>query len=298
MNIYKCLVIFLMAIVFNLNVIKIYCRPQLTPPQQQWCHVPSHCLKAFYNAAMDSIAQKRTRFNLDPLQLDLNTSWMRTKIAWGNRFEGGWIYDNRGVLLTYADLGSQSQNFQTNSEFAASSPTQTFTQETASGNGTDGGIKVATDAIQAAQAVHAFMGMTKMGQAAVFETRGNLDCHVILRGGKQPNYSAADVAAACAMLQGAGLREQVMVDVSHANSSKQHRRQIEVAADVAAQVAAGDRRIMGVMIESHLEEGRLDIVPGTPLKPGVSVTDACISMAQTIPVLQALAQAVRTRRAG
>ena len=165
-------------------------------------------------------------------------------------------------------------------------------------NGTDGGVKVATDAIQAASAVHAFMGMTKMGQAAVFETRGNQDCHVILRGGKQPNYSAADVAAACALLHGAGLREQVMVDVSHANSSKQHRRQIEVAADVAAQIAAGDRRIIGVMIESHLEEGRQDIVPGVPLKPGVSVTDACISMAQTIPVLQALARAVRARRAG
>ena len=164
-------------------------------------------------------------------------------------------------------------------------------------NGTDGGVKVATDAIQAASAVHAFMGMTKMGQAAVFETRGNQDCHVILRGGKQPNYSAADVAATCALLKAAGLREQVMVDVSHANSSKQHRRQIEVAADVAAQVAGGERRIMGVMIESHLEEGRQDIVPGTPLKPGVSVTDACISMAQTVPVLQGLADAVRARRA-
>jgi 3-deoxy-7-phosphoheptulonate synthase len=100
------------------------------------------------------------------------------------------------------------------------------------------------------------------------------------------------------LLQAAGLRQQVMVDVSHANSSKQHQRQIEVATDVAGQIAGGDHRIMGVMIESHLEGGRQDIVPGTPLKPGVSVTDACISMAQTIPVLQALAQAVRTRRAG
>ena len=163
-------------------------------------------------------------------------------------------------------------------------------------NGTDGGVKVATDAIQAASARHAFMGMTKMGQAAVFETRGNSDCHVILRGGKTPNYSASDVAATCALLKAAGLREQVMVDVSHANSSKQHRRQIDVAADVAAQIAAGDRRIMGLMVESNLEEGRQDIVPGTPLKPGVSVTDACISMAQTIPVLQGLAQAVRARR--
>ncbi|MDO8887648.1 MAG: 3-deoxy-7-phosphoheptulonate synthase [Hydrogenophaga sp.] len=164
-------------------------------------------------------------------------------------------------------------------------------------NGTDGGVKVASDAIQAAQASHAFMGMTKMGQAAIFETRGNDDCHVILRGGAQPNYSTADVNAACALLRKAGLREQVMVDVSHANSSKQHQRQIEVAADVATQVAAGDQRIMGVMIESHLHEGRQDIVPGQALRPGVSVTDACIGFEQTVPVLQGLAAAVRARRA-
>ena len=163
-------------------------------------------------------------------------------------------------------------------------------------NGTDGGIKVATDAIQAAQAPHAFMGMTKMGQSAIFETRGNDDCHVILRGGKLPNYAKADVDAACALLKSAGLREQVMIDVSHANSSKQHQRQIDVAAEVAAQVAEGDSRIMGVMIESHLQEGRQDIVPGQPLQPGVSVTDACISFAQTVPVLQGLAAAVRARR--
>ncbi len=163
-------------------------------------------------------------------------------------------------------------------------------------NGTDGGIKVATDAIQAAQASHAFMGMTKMGQAAIFETRGNGDCHVILRGGKQPNYAASDVDAACSLLTAAGLRPQVMIDVSHANSSKQHQRQIAVAQEVAQQIAAGDRRITGIMIESHLEEGRQDIVAGTPLKHGVSVTDACISMAQTVPVLHNLAAAVRTRR--
>ncbi len=164
-------------------------------------------------------------------------------------------------------------------------------------NGTDGGVKVASDAIQAAQASHAFMGMTKMGQSAIFETRGNDDCHVILRGGQQTNYAAADVDAASALLVKAGLRPQVMIDVSHANSSKQHQRQIDVAADVAAQVAAGDARITGLMIESHLQEGRQDIVEGQPLQPGVSVTDACISMAQTVPVLQQLAAAVRTRRA-
>ncbi len=164
-------------------------------------------------------------------------------------------------------------------------------------NGTDGGVKVASDAIQAASAQHAFMGMTKMGQAAIFETRGNADCHVILRGGKQPNYSEADVSAACALLKGAGLREQVMVDVSHANSSKQHRKQIEVADALAQQIGSGDARICGVMIESHLQEGRQDIVVGEPLQHGVSVTDACIGWEQTVPVLAVLAAAVRQRRA-
>jgi phospho-2-dehydro-3-deoxyheptonate aldolase len=122
-------------------------------------------------------------------------------------------------------------------------------------NGTDGGVKVAADAVVAAAAPHAFMGMTKMGQAAIFETRGNTDCHVILRGGKKPNYSAEDVEAACAARK-SGLREQVMIDFSHANSEKQHRRQIDVAANVAGQIEAGEQRITGVMIESHLEEGR------------------------------------------
>ncbi|MDZ7858985.1 MAG: 3-deoxy-7-phosphoheptulonate synthase [Sphaerotilus sp.] len=165
-------------------------------------------------------------------------------------------------------------------------------------NGTDGGVRVATDAILAASAPHAFMGMTKMGVAAVFETTGNADCHVILRGGKAPNYSAADVEAACTLLRGAGLREQVMIDLSHANSSKQHRRQIDVADDIAGQIAGGERRITGVMIESHLEEGRQDLRPGEPLRHGVSITDACISLAQTEPVLRRLAEAVRARRAG
>ena len=163
-------------------------------------------------------------------------------------------------------------------------------------NGTDGGVRVASDAIQAAQAPHAFMGMTKMGQAAIFETRGNDDCHVILRGGKVPNYGAAEVDAACGLLRAAGLREQVMVDVSHANSGKQHQRQIAVAEDVAAQVSAGEHRIIGLMLESHLEEGRQDIVPAQALRAGVSVTDACISMVQTEPVLATLAAAVRARR--
>ena len=163
-------------------------------------------------------------------------------------------------------------------------------------NGTDGGIKVAADAVVAARASHAFMGMTKMGQAAIFETRGNQDAHIILRGGRQPNYAAADVEAACQVLVASGLAPQVMIDVSHANSSKQHTRQMDVTRDVAAQIAAGDRRIMGLMIESHLQEGRQDLQPGVALQYGVSITDACISLAQTVPLLQALAQAVQQRR--
>ncbi len=163
-------------------------------------------------------------------------------------------------------------------------------------NGTDGSIQVAADAILAARAPHAFMGMTKMGMAAIFETRGNDDCHVILRGGKTPNYDAAHVAATCDALRSAGLREQVMIDVSHGNSSKQHQRQIAVAHDVAAQVAGGERRICGVMIESHLEEGRQDLRPGVPLKHGVSITDACIGFRDTLPLLHDLAAAVRARR--
>ncbi|MEP6875161.1 MAG: 3-deoxy-7-phosphoheptulonate synthase [Burkholderiales bacterium] len=163
-------------------------------------------------------------------------------------------------------------------------------------NGTDGSIRIAADAILAARAPHAFMGMTKMGMAAIFETRGNDDCHLILRGGKAPNYDAAHVASSCAVLHAAGLREQLMIDVSHGNSSKKYLRQIEVAQDVAGQIAGGDRRIVGVMIESHLEEGRQDLVPGVALKRGVSITDACIGFVQTVPVLRELAGAVRARR--
>ena len=165
-------------------------------------------------------------------------------------------------------------------------------------NGTDGSIKIAADAVLAACAPHAFMGVTKMGVAAIFETLGNADCHLILRGGKVPNYDAAHVASSCDTLRAAGLREQVMIDVSHGNSSKQYARQVDVALDVAAQIAAGDHRITGVMIESHLDAGHQDLVPGVALKHGVSITDACLGFAQTVPVLQALAAAVRTRRAG
>ncbi|MDO5653223.1 MAG: 3-deoxy-7-phosphoheptulonate synthase [Brachymonas sp.] len=165
-------------------------------------------------------------------------------------------------------------------------------------NGTEGSVKIAADAVVAAQSAHAFIGMTKMGQTAIFETRGNRDCHIILRGGKAPNYTAEHVAAACEVLRANGLREQVMIDLSHANSSKQHHKQIDVAADVASQIAGGETRITGVMIESHLQEGRQDLGDNiTALQHGVSITDACISMEQTLPVLRQLAEAVQKRRA-
>jgi 3-deoxy-7-phosphoheptulonate synthase len=164
-------------------------------------------------------------------------------------------------------------------------------------NGTDGNIKIAVDAIKAAAAPHHFLSVTKGGHSAIVATEGNRDCHLILRGGKQPNYDAAHVAAACAELAASGLAERVMIDFSHANSSKQFARQMNVGADVAAQLAGGERRVVGVMIESHIDEGRQDLVPGQPLRYGVSITDACIGFAHTETLLEDLAAAVRQRRA-
>jgi len=163
-------------------------------------------------------------------------------------------------------------------------------------NGTDGNIRIAVDAIKAAAARHHFISVTKSGHVAVFKTAGNEDCHVILRGGKRPNYDAASVDAACKELAAAGLRQEVMVDLSHANSSKQYEKQIEVGRNVAAQIAGGEQRIMGVMIESHLKPGRQDQCPGKPLEYGVSITDACIGWDDTVPLLRELAGAVRNRR--
>ena len=163
-------------------------------------------------------------------------------------------------------------------------------------NGTDGSVKVAVDAVRAAAAPHAFMGMTKSGQAAIFDTTGNEDCHVILRGGRTTNYDAASIGAAARELAAAGLAPRLMVDFSHANSSKQYQRQMDVGADVAAQLAAGDDRIMGVMVESNLNPGRQDLVAGQPLARGVSITDACIGWEDTAALLETLANGVRARR--
>jgi len=163
-------------------------------------------------------------------------------------------------------------------------------------NGTDGNVRIAVDAIKAAASRHHFISVTKSGHVAVFKTAGNEDCHVILRGGKTPNYGHASVEAACADLAAAGLRQHVMIDFSHANSSKQYQKQVEVGADVAGQLAAGERRVMGVMIEGHINAGRQDLVPGRKLDYGVSITDACLGWAETEGLLVTLAEGVRRRR--
>jgi 3-deoxy-7-phosphoheptulonate synthase len=164
-------------------------------------------------------------------------------------------------------------------------------------NGTDGSVQMAADALVACRAPHAFLGMTKMGVGAVFETEGNEDCHIILRGGSRgPNYEPHDIDAACAILRKAGATERVMVDCSHANSGKDWRRQPWVAQELARQIRGGEQRILGVMIESHLREGRQDLKPGVPLAPGVSITDGCVGWDSTEEVLRELAAAVRERR--
>jgi 3-deoxy-7-phosphoheptulonate synthase len=163
-------------------------------------------------------------------------------------------------------------------------------------NGTDGNVKIAVDAVGAASHPHHFLAVTKEGQATVAATAGNPDGHVILRGGKTPNYGAEHVAAACRELEKAGLRPRLMIDASHANSSKRPENQPKVVDDVAAQVEGGERRVVGVMIESHLVAGRQDLVPGQPLVYGQSITDACIDWPASVGVLERLASAVRLRR--
>ncbi|MEF8719144.1 MAG: 3-deoxy-7-phosphoheptulonate synthase AroG [Candidatus Accumulibacter necessarius] len=163
-------------------------------------------------------------------------------------------------------------------------------------NGTDGNIRIAIDAIRAAQSPHHFLSVTKAGHSAIVSTGGNEDCHVILRGGKVPNYDAAHVDAACKEIAAAGLAARLMVDASHANSSKRFKQQIQVVTDTASQLAAGDERIIGVMVESHLVEGRQDLVPGQPLEYGKSITDACLGWEDSLMVLEMLAKGVRARR--
>jgi 3-deoxy-7-phosphoheptulonate synthase len=163
-------------------------------------------------------------------------------------------------------------------------------------NGTDGNIRIAVDAIKAAASPHHFLSVTKQGQSAIVSTTGNEDCHVILRGGKTPNYDSESVNAAAHELANAGLNSKLMIDCSHANSLKQYKMQIEVAKNVAQQLADGEDKIMGVMVESHLNEGRQEHSVGCQLEYGKSITDPCLGWSDTLQVLETLAAGVRARR--
>ncbi|MBU3740196.1 MAG: 3-deoxy-7-phosphoheptulonate synthase [Rhodoferax sp.] len=202
-----------------------------------------------------------------------------------------------GDLISWGAIGARTTESQVHRELASG-----LSAPIGFKNGTDGNIKIATDAIQAAAGGHHFLSVHKNGQVAIVQTNGNRDCHVILRGGKAPNYDAAHVAAACEELKKAKLPPTLMVDCSHANSSKQHQKQIDVAGDIAAQVRAGSRSIFGVMVESHLVAGAQKFTPGKDdaagLIYGQSITDACLGWDDTLGVLQALSAAVGARRQG
>ena len=200
-----------------------------------------------------------------------------------------------GDLIAWGAIGARTTESQVHRELASG-----LSAPVGFKNGTDGNVKIAIDAIQAAARPHHFLSVHKNGQVAIVETKGNKDCHVILRGGKAPNYDAASVAAACGEIAAAKLECRLMVDFSHANSSKQHQRQIDVAREVGQQLAGGSRCIFGVMVESHLNAGAQKFSPGkddpTALVYGQSITDACIGWDDSVGVLQTLSDAVKARR--
>jgi 3-deoxy-7-phosphoheptulonate synthase len=198
-----------------------------------------------------------------------------------------------GDLVSWGAIGARTTESQVHRELASG-----LSAPVGFKNGTDGNVKIAIDALLAARQKHHFLSVHKSGQVAIVETRGNEDCHVILRGGKTPNYDAASVAAACVELAKAKLVERLMIDCSHANAAKDYRRQSAVAADVAGQVGGGERRIVGLMVESHLVEGRQDLEPGKALTFGQSITDACLGWDESVKLLDELAAAVRKRRKG
>ncbi|HEU4375169.1 MAG TPA: 3-deoxy-7-phosphoheptulonate synthase, partial [Telluria sp.] len=194
-------------------------------------------------------------------------------------------------LISWGAIGARTTESQVHRELASG-----LSCPVGFKNGTDGNIKIAVEAIKAASQPHHFLSVTKGGHSAIVSTNGNEDCHIILRGGKAPNYDAASVEDACRQMGAQGLAARLMIDASHANSSKKPENQVPVCADIAAQVAAGDDRIVGVMVESNLVGGRQDLVPGKELVYGQSVTDGCIDWEHSVAVLEGLAQAVRRRR--
>lgn len=196
-----------------------------------------------------------------------------------------------GDLISWGAIGARTTESQVHRELASG-----LSCPVGFKNGTDGNVRIALDAIRSAQSPHHFLSVTKSGHAAIVQTLGNEDCHVILRGGKEPNYDAASIDAACTDMAKAGIAARVMIDFSHGNSRKEYQRQMEVSTDVAAQLANGEERIMGVMVESHINAGRQDLVAGKPLDYGVSITDACINWEDSVKLLDQLAEGVRQRR--
>ncbi len=194
-------------------------------------------------------------------------------------------------LISWGAIGARTTESQVHRELASG-----LSCPVGFKNGTDGNIKIAADAIKAASQPHHFLSVTKGGHSAIVSTAGNEDCHIILRGGKAPNYDAASVEEAAKALAANGLSQKLMIDASHANSSKKPENQVPVCADIGAQVAAGDDRIIGVMVESHLVAGRQDLVPGKELTYGQSITDGCIDWDSSLQVLENLAASVRQRR--
>ena len=201
-----------------------------------------------------------------------------------------------GDLISWGAIGARTTESQVHRELASG-----LSAPIGFKNGTDGNIRIATDAIQAAARGHHFLSVHKNGQVAIVQTNGNKDCHVILRGGKTPNYDAASVTAACKELEASKLPATLMVDCSHANSSKQHEKQVEVARDIAGQVAGGSRHVFGLMVESHLNPGAQKFTPGKDdakaLEYGKSITDACLGWSDSLDVLEILSAAVLKRRA-
>ncbi len=201
-----------------------------------------------------------------------------------------------GDLISWGAIGARTTESQVHRELASG-----LSAPIGFKNGTDGNIKIATDAIQAAAGAHHFLSIHKNGQVAIVQTNGNPDCHVILRGGKAPNYDAASVAAACKELLAAKLPATLMVDCSHSNSSKKFEKQLDVARDIAAQISSGSTSVFGVMVESHLIEGAQKFTPGkddsTKLEYGKSITDACLGWDDSTLSLEVLSQAVKARRA-
>jgi 3-deoxy-7-phosphoheptulonate synthase len=221
------------------------------------------------------------------LLLDLNSQGIPAATEYLDLMSPQYVSD----LVSWGAIGARTTESQVHRELASG-----LSCPVGFKNGTDGTLQVAIDAIRSASQPHQFLSLTKAGHSAIFATSGNEDCHIILRGGREPNYGAVHVDEAAHQLEAAGLPPRLMIDFSHGNSCKDFKRQLEVGADVASQVAAGDVRIMGAMIESHLREGRQDVVPGQALEQGRSITDACIGWEDSEQLLERLAEAVRKRR--